>query len=155
VKNKFIILIFAGIIFCAFIVFFSFQNKTDRVCFKENCYKVEIARTQAEKERGLMYREKLSRGQGMLFINNEEGIYSFWMKNMRFPLDIIWLNNNFEVVFIAKNTQPCREKECLNIIPSKPARYILEINAGETDRIGLQLGNKASYEDGNWKVGKN
>ena len=74
---------------------------------------------------------------------------------MKFPIDIIWLNNNFEVVFIAKNAQPCGEKECLNIIPSKPARYILEINAGEADRIGLQLGNKASYEDGNWNVGKN
>lgn len=142
-KNKFIILIFAGIIFCAFIVFFSFQNKTDRICFKENCYKVEIARTQEEKEKGLMFWENLSKEQGILFINSEENIFSFWMKNMKFPIDIIWLNNNFEVVFIEKNAQPCGESECLNINPEKLAQYILEINAGEADRIGLQIGDKA------------
>ena len=131
------------------------EDKNSKICFKNNCYFAEIVRTQAEKEKGLMYRKNLDKKQGMLFINNEEKIYPFWMKNMRFPLDIIWLDNNLEVVFVAKNAQPCGEGECNNIIPNKPARYILEINSGEADRIGLKQGDRFHYETRFQKIFEN
>lgn len=152
-----------AIIFLIFFVFliaiagliFILKTKENKVCFKNDCYIVEIARTQKEKERGLMYRENLDKRQGMLFLNDKEGIYPFWMKNMKFPLDIIWLSSDFKIAFIARNVQPCGGEECLNIISDNPARYILEINAGEADRIDLQLGDKANYDSGNRSVSKN
>lgn len=140
-KILIIFLIFVVLLIAIESLIFILKIKENKVCLKDNCYMVEIVRAQEEKEKGLMYRENLGKNHGMLFINDEEGIYPFWMKNMRFPLDIIWLDYNFKVVFIAKNAQPCAGK-CNDIIPDKPARYILELNAGEVERIGLQVGDK-------------
>lgn len=140
-KILLIFLIFVVLLIAIGSVVFTLKTKENKVCFENNCYTIEIARTQEEKEKGLMYRENLGKDRGMLFINREEVIYPFWMKSMQFPLDIIWLDNNSEIVFIAKNAQPCAG-ECNNIIPDKPARYILELNAGEVERIGLQVGDK-------------
>ncbi len=90
-----------------------------------------------------MFREKLDLDKGMLFIFEEEGEYSFWMKNTLIPLDIIWINKAKEVVFISGNTQPCQEEySCSSINPGKNAKYVLEINAGIAEKIGLKVGDK-------------
>ena len=79
------------------------NNLTD-ICFKEYCFSVELATTDQERARGLMYREAVNNNSGMLFIFNQPDRHSFWMKNTLIPLDIIWLNDNKQVVFINKNT---------------------------------------------------
>ena len=112
------------------------QNK---VCFQNFCFEVEIAKTLEQRRQGLMFRQSLDQDKGMLFDFGEQGKHSFWMKNMLIPLDIIWLNENNEVVFIRKNAQPCLEGKCESIMADKPARYVLEINAGLADKIGLGL----------------
>jgi len=121
------------------------QNYTT-VCFKENCFLVEIAKTQAERARGLMFREGLEQNKGMLFVFDREGAYSFWMKNTLIPLDIIWMNGNKEVVFISKDSQPCKENQCPSIIPEEKALYVLEVNAGIAEKIGLLVGDKAMFD---------
>ena len=118
------------------------QYSTGSVCFKENCFSVELAKTEAERERGLMYREKLDENKGMLFIFDKEGIYPFWMKNTLIPLDIIWISSENKVVFIGQNTRPCKSLICLSVTPSVKAKYVLELNAGTSEKIGLRLGDE-------------
>lgn len=126
------------------------SNETDsqsRVCFKEHCFSVELAITQHEQTQGLMFRRHMDADKGMLFIFQDEDIYNFWMMNTLLPLDIIWIDSDKEVVFINKNSHPCRPSYCPSINPGKKAKYVLEINAGITDMIGLKQGDKLSiYE---------
>ena len=115
------------------------QNK---VCFKKHCFYVELAQTPAEKMKGLMFREHLASDRGMLFVYQEERERSFWMKNILMPLDIIWINQDREVVLISEDIQPCEKDPCPTISPDLKARYVLEINARKARRIGLRLGDK-------------
>ena len=122
------------------------QSRPKRVCFKENCFSVELALTPEERAYGLMFREHLNKDEGMLFVYEEERKYSFWMKNTVIPLDMIWINNDKEVVFIAKNVQPCRQDSCPVIYPDRKALYVLELNAGLSDDINLKVGDKMHFE---------
>ena len=139
--SLFVILFF---IFMA-ILFSLYPKNESQICFKDNCFTVELAATSQERTRGLMFREKLDLDKGMLFIFENEGGYSFWMKNTLIPLDIIWINKDKEVVFISKNTQPCDTEFCSAINPNQKARYVLELNGGITDKIGLNVGDKIIF----------
>jgi uncharacterized membrane protein (UPF0127 family) len=113
-----------------------------RVCIKENCFYVESVKTEAEREKGLMSREKLDEDSGMLFIFEKEEVYPFWMKNTLIPLDIIWISEDLKIVYISRDNKPCVELGCLQINPGVVARYILEINAGISSDIGLKIGDE-------------
>ena len=89
---------------------------------------VEIARTRKEKTTGLSHRTSLRESRGMLFIFENEGIHSFWMKNMHFPIDIIWINANKRVVHIEHEITP--ETYPQSFASSVPAQYVLEVPAG-------------------------
>lgn len=102
---------------------------------------VEIARTLRERERGLMYREELAESQGMLFVYHIEDIYPFWMKNMQFSLDMIWISGDNVVVDIKADVPPCRES-CDLIMPAGKARYVLEVNSGFCQRHAIKIGDK-------------
>ena len=148
-KKKFPFTVFLSVIlFLIFIIIlFSFYPKNQsQVCFKDNCFTVELAITTQERTRGLMFREKLDLDKGMLFIFENEEKYSFSMKNTLIPLDIIWISENREVVFISKNTQPCKSDPCPTINPDKKAQYVLELNGGITDKIGLEVGDKIIFD---------
>lgn len=98
---------------------------------------IEIAETPYERETGLMYRTGLERDQGMLFIFENEELRGFHMKNTYIPLDLIFLNADNKIVSIQKEARP----ESRETIPSeRPARYVLEINAGLADDWNLQVG---------------
>lgn len=109
---------------------------------------VEIADTNAKRELGLSGHAPLLDDQGMLFIFNNIGKYSFWMKDMLFPIDIIWLiPSNIEgivnVVYIEKNAQP-------NSYPATfggkvDAQYVLEVNAGFSDKNNLKIGDQIKF----------
>ena len=118
----------------------------DKVCYKNYCFEVELAQTPEEMSQGLMSRESLDEYEGMLFIFDREGDYPFWMKNTLIPLDIIWINDNKEVVFISENTQPCKEDPCLSVNPDKNAEYVLEINGNTARKIGLNIGDKLDFK---------
>jgi len=121
------------------------DRKTNQVCFKKHCFEVEIAREATEQKQGLMFKEELKTDHGMLFIFPETKKHSFWMKNTLIPLDIIWLNENREVVFINKNTPPCASDPCESFKPNQKARYVLELNAGIADLINLSIGDKLEF----------
>jgi len=118
------------------------QNSQNQVCFGSHCFFVELAKTNAEKEKGLMSRTQLGKNNGMLFIFDKEDVYPFWMKDTLIPLDIIWIDSNYRVVFIGQNTQPCKTFICPLINPLVKAKYVLEINAGLCEELGLKIGDK-------------
>jgi len=132
------------------LIFFIIKNPgalgKDKVCYKNYCFEVELAKTDAERNQGLMFKESLDEYKGMLFIFDGEGDYPFWMKNTLIPLDIIWINDNKEVVFISENTQPCKEDPCPSVNPDKNAEYVLEINGNTARKIGLNIGDKLDFK---------
>lgn len=102
---------------------------------------VEIADTDVERRRGLSGRDGLEPGFGMLFIFPSEGVYSFWMYRMKFPIDMIWMDSGGRVVYIVEDAQPCGDSlVCPVYTPDKPAKYVLEVNAGFVKMADLKLG---------------
>ncbi|WP_375238600.1 DUF192 domain-containing protein [Aurantibacter sp.] len=103
---------------------------------------IEFAETEYETQTGLMYRNSMKQNQGMLFIFKDEKPRSFYMKNTRIPLDIIYINANQKIVSFQENAEPFNQ----NSLPSnKGAKYVLEVNAGLAKQWNLQVGNSISY----------
>ena len=104
-------------------------------------YGVEIADDEAERERGLMFRDELAADRGMLFIHERQEPQSYWMKNTRIPLDILYFDNARKLVSQQRDVPPCTLGDACPPYPSNaPARYVLELNAGEASRLGLRNG---------------
>lgn len=99
----------------------------------------ELAVTDEERQRGLMFRDELGENQGMLFIFKSEGFYSFWMKNVNFSIDILWLNADKRIVHIEENVPPCKNEPCPSYTPDLPALYVLELKAGSVKENCLNL----------------
>lgn len=122
------------------------KNKKANVCINNNCFDVELAKTEKERSVGLMFREEMAENEGMFFIFEKPGNYGFWMKNTLIPLDIIWIDEDNKIVFMQKSAQPCKEGEdCKSINPNTVAKYVLEINAGLTDKLGLKEGDAINF----------
>jgi len=105
-------------------------------------YSVEIADQPDEQRQGLMFRDSMPRDHGMLFIFDREQPRSFWMKNTRIPLDIIYFDAERRLVSVAENARPCRTARCPSYPSAGPAQYVLELNAGEAGRLGLEPGDR-------------
>jgi uncharacterized membrane protein (UPF0127 family) len=98
----------------------------------------ELAVTEEERARGLMFREKIMPDQGMLFVFEDMGLHSFWMKNTLIPLDMLWLDNDKRIVHIESGVPPCQEDPCPSYGPRVPARYVLELKSGRAEELGLK-----------------
>ncbi len=101
--------------------------------------KAEVADTLAKRIEGLMSKKVLPDNQGMLFIFNEENHHGIWMMNMSFPIDILWINEDLEIVDIMDDVQPCKIN-CPVYLPDERALYVLEVNSGFTKKNKLQIG---------------
>ncbi len=142
-------LIFIAVLLIIGFTILSNQNLTDsnqekeisQLCFQETCFQVQLAQTTEERKQGLSNQEHLPENQGMLFIFQQSGNYGFWMKDMKIPLDIIWLDQNLEVIEII-TAQPCKET-CTTHSPTQKAKYVLEINAGLATKYNIEIKSKA------------
>ncbi len=104
-------------------------------------FSVELAVTEEERERGLMFRRELPQGTGMLFDFHEEQPVSFWMKNTYIPLDMIFIRGDGRILRIAENTEPLSEK----LIPSGGAvRAVLEVIGGTAKELGIRPGDQVA-----------
>ena len=104
-------------------------------------FSLEIAKTDLERQRGYMFREKVPPQQGMLFLFGTRERHGIWMKNCRVPLDIIWLDESFRVVEIVAQAQPCPEDgPCPGMEPMRAADYVLEIAGGRAAEENLRPG---------------
>ncbi len=117
------------------------------VLMPKGALEVEVADTQASRELGLSGREKIGDDEGLLFVFDEPGRYGFWMKDMKFSLDMVWINQNGVVVDIERNVTPESYKQKKTYINQSEAAYVLEINAGLAEKFGLYLGSKVKITD--------
>ena len=106
-------------------------------------FRLELAEDDVARARGYMFRERVGPREGMLFLFDESAHHSFWMKNCKVALDIIWLDEEFRVVEIAHDRQPCIDGEkCPSALPMRAARHVLEVAAGIAEAEELQRGDR-------------
>jgi uncharacterized membrane protein (UPF0127 family) len=104
-------------------------------------FNVELALTDDQRARGLMFRKALPDGQGMLFDFKVEQDVGFWMKNTYIPLDMIFIRADGTIRRIAANTEPLSER----LVPSGgPIRFVLEVSGGTARKLGIEPGNKVT-----------
>ena len=112
-------------------------------------YTVEIADDNAERARGLMFRDEMAADHGMLFIHDREEPQAYWMKNTRIPLDILYFDDARVLVSQQRDVPPCSAGNACPSYPSdEPARYVLELNAGVAEKLGLQDGSELTLGPG-------
>lgn len=105
---------------------------------------VEIADSEAEREQGLMERTSLGENDGMLFIFENEGQFSFWMKNTLIPLDIIFIDKNHKVLNI-QHAVPCENDPCALYPSGGLALFVVEVNGGLAAEKGIQTGDQVRF----------
>ena len=105
--------------------------------------KVDLALTPGAQEQGLSERTSLEENKGMLFVFSKPARYSFWMKDMNFPLDMIWINENLQVIYIAKDADPSSYPGTFS--PSSDAKYVLEVNADFLEKNNLKEGDTVQF----------
>lgn len=112
-------------------------------------YSVDMAVSDTERQQGLSGREFMAQDAGMLFVFEDEQPRQFWMKDMRFPLDIIWIDGQCRLVGVSANVPtppPNADDADIPRAPSNlPVRYVLELNAGEWERAGLSEGDLVEF----------
>lgn len=122
------------------------QAVTDKVNIKigEQYIVAEMAKTAAEREKGLGGRASIGLNEGMFFMFDEPGSYGFWMKDMRFPIDLIWISNG-KIVGFEENMQPpsdlnAPDSTLKNYLPPKPVDRVLELHAGRVFLLRAAVG---------------
>ncbi|MEW6544941.1 MAG: DUF192 domain-containing protein [Nitrospirota bacterium] len=102
----------------------------------------ELADTIEKRARGLMFRDSLAKDRGMLFSFPELKHWTFWMKNTKVPLDIIWMDRNKKIVHVEANVPGCNRTDegCLQYQPAQEALYVLEVAAGVAEALKLERG---------------
>jgi uncharacterized protein len=125
---------------------FALTPELEQVTVGPAIFQVEMARTPQERQRGLMFRQELPQDRGMLFVQSP-GPVAFWMKNTYIPLDLLYFDADGRLLQIEAGVPPCKTPNC-PIYPSATAtvQYILEINAGEAARRGIQVGDRLRLE---------
>jgi len=111
--------------------------QTRTILLKDIPVSVTLAQTIPEITKGLGGRDGLKENEGMLFVFNQPGLYGFWMKDMKFSIDIVWIENN-KVVFIKKSVSPDTYPESFS--SAQPASMVLELQSGFCDTHGVSVG---------------
>jgi uncharacterized membrane protein (UPF0127 family) len=128
-------------------VYYMFQKEgeliiSDSTNARKAVIDIEIADTDYDRQLGLMKRISMEEKQGMLFIFPAEAMQSFWMRNTLISLDMIFINSNKKIITIHKNTKVLSDQSYQS---SAPAQYVLEVNAGFTDKYNIQAGDKIDW----------
>ena len=104
-------------------------------------FTVELATNDATREHGLMFRQRMDADRGMLFVHEREQPLAYWMKNTLIPLDILFFDNQRHLVAQQRDVPPCTLGDACPPYPSDaPARFVLELNAGQAAKLRLQNG---------------
>jgi uncharacterized membrane protein (UPF0127 family) len=127
------------------------QNGTDylkaKITIEGLELSAEIPATGELMDKGLAIKNELKENESMLFVFDKPSRHSFWMKDMKFPIDIIWLDSNGKVVHIEKNLEPCTlVLVCPGYIPNADSQYVLETVSGFSQRNNIHLGTNVKVE---------
>ncbi|MEO8026475.1 MAG: DUF192 domain-containing protein [Bryobacteraceae bacterium] len=108
----------------------------------------ETMRTELELTRGMMFRDALANDRGMLFVHGRAGNWTYYMFQVKIPLDIVWMDADKRVVEIAPNTPPCASKsarECPVYGGKEKSQYVLELPGGGAARLGIRVGDTLRF----------
>lgn len=117
-----------------------FAKSVDRGVIGETEITIEVLNTEAERIRGLSGRESIPKNHALYFVFDASDYHGIWMNEMRFPIDIVWLNEFNEVVYIKQNVAPETFPEVFT--PTRPAKYVLEFNAGFVKANAIRVGDR-------------
>lgn len=118
-----------------------------KILIGDKSIEVEIARTNEERVRGLSGRESVEPNTGLLFVFDTPGRYGFWMKDMKFAIDIVWVDEGWEVVGIESMINP--DSYPMTFYPPEDIRYVLELNSNEASSLGIDIGTRLYLEEKN------
>lgn len=110
------------------------------------CVSLEVVTDPVAHAKGLSGRSSLADNAGMLFVFGQSGVHCFWMKDMRFSIDMVWLNEQLNVVYVVQDARP--ESYPASYCPPTTARYVIEVQAGKSAAMGLVLGRTLIGLDG-------
>jgi len=110
----------------------------------DNTIQVELADTNEKRSHGLSGRDPLSQDTGLLFIFENIGIYGFWMKDMKFSIDIVWIDEMWQVIGVERDVSPNTYPK--TFYPNRAVKYVLEINSGEASRLGIDIGQQVFFD---------
>jgi hypothetical protein len=108
--------------------------------------KVEVMVKDEDRAMGLMFRPSLPLDRGMLFVFGASEFHGIWMKNCRFPIDILWLDEERRIVHLAEGVPPCAADPCPVYAPLRRASYVVELNAGQARREKALVGASLGFE---------
>lgn len=108
--------------------------------------RVEVMVSDQDRQMGLMFRPSLPEDRGMLFLFGEPDFHGIWMKNCKFPIDILWLDETKRVVFLEESVPPCTADPCRVYTPLRKAAYVVELNAGQARREKAAVGAEIRFE---------
>ena len=106
---------------------------------------VEVMVKDEDRAMGLMFRPSLAQDRGMLFLFEEPEFHGIWMKNCKFPIDILWLDEARTVVHVAESVPPCKAEPCPVYQPLRRASYVVELNAGQARREKAVVGSSVLF----------
>jgi hypothetical protein len=119
-----------------------------RACLRDNiCVDLILAVSEAELETGFSNYSSVPSGKGMLFIFGSPKVQAMWMKDMNFPIDILWLGKKGKILHMEKNVLPCESVQCEIFEPNVEASYVLELAAGSSIEANLYIGNTVSLQN--------
>lgn len=130
-------------------IFTNFSGRSD-LYLGTGKFTVRIANTEPAREKGLSGTAKLAMDEGMLFDFERSDHWGIWMKDMKIPIDIIWLDKDRKVVHIVKNADP-EHGTSKTFTPAKPALYVLELASGATTQFNIKVGDQATFSIGEKK----
>jgi uncharacterized membrane protein (UPF0127 family) len=109
--------------------------------------RAEVEMDPADMQKGMMFRDSLARGRGMLFIHQTPGLNAYWMYQVTIPLDIVWMDASRRIVEISADTPPCKTKAslCATYGGHQTSQFVLELGGGEARRLGLTLGQTLEF----------
>lgn len=126
-----------------FVSFFRLEAENPIVVFNDKTpLRVTLVEGMAERKRGLSGRESLDSNEGMLFVFSEDAYHGIWMKEMKFPIDIIWIDKNGVVVSVENAARPDSYPTVFE--PTSPARFVIETNAHFAESFGIERGSKVT-----------
>jgi uncharacterized membrane protein (UPF0127 family) len=107
---------------------------------------VEVMISDEDRAMGLMFRPSLAADHGMLFLFGQSDFHGIWMKNCRFPIDIVWLDEDRKVVDVKEGAPPCKAEPCPVYQPMRRASWVIEMNSGQARREKIVRGASVSFE---------
>jgi uncharacterized membrane protein (UPF0127 family) len=140
-----VILAVFGLVYVGYNALFGDVKNSTPVSVGAKTFYAKLARTDLEREKGLSGTDKLAENEAMLFVFDRESTWKIWMKDMKYPIDIVWINDEKKVVHAVRSARPESYPDRY-FMPSQDALYVLELPDGSVNKYGISTGKKVNFD---------